>query len=276
MHKRQASRSVDLLSGFISSWLLLAGGYSGTVSEASCPTLSDTDGWTANGFVHYQPTGFTNQEMAQIGGGGGLGNWTGYNISPTQGNCSNVPFWAAPPLGQYSITTDSGIYSPDPASAAVTSIVAVNRIAISATTVFYWGALRLDSSPVWNRNGSSGYYSFVRKVMLHEAGHTMGLDHPPIQFSGQSVMNTYSGTNDSGNNIPTEVQPCDNNKVNSIPQYANNCSIGGGGGGGGGGGSEGTCAECERDDDCFECDLEAYCFIGQFYRPMRSLYTYSG
>ncbi|MFP5261796.1 MAG: hypothetical protein ACLGJB_07810 [Blastocatellia bacterium] len=45
----------------------------------------------------------------------------------------------------------------------------------------------------------------------------------------QSVMNGYSGTNDSNNFDPLEVQSCDDGAVNSIPQYT--CTIGGGGGG---------------------------------------------
>lgn len=43
-------------------------------------------------------------------------------------------------------------------------------------------------------------------------------------------MNNYSGTNDSSNNQPIEVQQCDDNSVNNILQYANNCGIGSGGG----------------------------------------------
>jgi hypothetical protein len=41
-------------------------------------------------------------------------------------------------------------------------------------------------------------------------------------------MNSYSGTNDSNNNQPSSLQPCDDATVNSIPQYT--CTIGGGGG----------------------------------------------
>lgn len=70
--------------------------------------------------------------------------------------------------------------------------------------------------------------------MLHEIGHTMGLDeiNPTQQTAQQSVMNSYSGTNDSNNNLPTTVQTCDDTSVNGEPQYAANCSGGGIGGGG--------------------------------------------
>jgi hypothetical protein len=65
--------------------------------------------------------------------------------------------------------------------------------------------------------------------MLHESGHTMGLDDAPApQVQGQTVMNVYSGTNDSGHNKPTAVQQCDDMAVNSISQYK--CTISQGGG----------------------------------------------
>jgi hypothetical protein len=83
---------------------------------------------------------------------------------------------------------------------------------------------------VWYKNGFN-YSDFVKKAMLHEAGHTMGFaDFSPLilQIAGQTVMNTYLVTNDNDNNMPTSVQSCDDRSVNSIPQYT--CSISQGGG----------------------------------------------
>jgi len=239
----RAPNGTALWLGLISSWLLCSfGNYPGTTSEASCPRLI-TSGWPANGVVYYQATGFTSLELNQIGGGGGLGNWNAHNCSPcnvTTLNCSNVLFQAAPPSGQYEIYTNTGTRPGQPWAAATTvTSSGISGIVTSATTVFYWGALN-GSTPVWSRDGSNAYYSFVRKIMLHEAGHTMGLNEPISEISGQSVMNGYSGTNDSSNVMPIEVQSCDDNSVNSIVQYANNCGIGDGGGTSGGGGG-GTC-----------------------------------
>jgi hypothetical protein len=60
--------------------------------------------------------------------------------------------------------------------------------------------------------------------MLHEAGHTMGLTEATLpQVPGQTVMNAYSGTNDSDNNQPTQVQSCDDTSVNTISQYVCPC-----------------------------------------------------
>jgi hypothetical protein len=230
MYRRQISSGIAFLLGCLACWLLLVGG---KISEANC-ALPNKKGWTANGYVYYQLTGFTSQETEQIGGAGALGNWTFNNIPGIPTNCSNVQFSAAPPSGQFTILTNSGQAPGIPAASADTVSVGSPGIVTSATTTFYWGAVRANGSPTWNRDGSSGYYSYVRKAMLHEAGHTMGLGEVNgAQTAGQTVMNSYSGTNDSGNNMPISVQPCDDNSVGSISQYANNtiaCPPPGGGG----------------------------------------------
>jgi len=223
------------------------------VSEAACPPIG-SNGWHANSVVYYQTTGFTSQELDQVGGGGGLGNWNFHNIFPLSQNCSNVYFSAAPPTGQYTISTNSGYSQLKPTAPAETASNTLSGFVVSATTTFYWGAVYSGNIPAWNRDGSPGYYSFLRKVTLHEAGHTMGLfDVSGVQqVAGQSVMNGYYGTNDVGNNMPIDVQQCDDDVVSSIPQYASNCGIGSGGGGCvnlcGGGGETRSC-----DPSCNSC-----------------------
>jgi hypothetical protein len=83
----------------------------------------------------------------------------------------------------------------------------------------------------------SGYTSIFRKVMLHELGHTMGLldvktDKTKTCFGqtqGHSVMNAICGQNDRSNNMPMNVQDCDNQQVNSETLYpagpCYNCDI---------------------------------------------------
>jgi len=59
----------------------------------------------------------------------------------------------------------------------------------------------------------------------------MGLDDSSLpEVAGQTVMNGTSGTNDSDHDGATSVQACDDNAVDSILQYAQNCGIAGGGG----------------------------------------------
>lgn len=76
------------------------------------------------------------------------------------------------------------------------------------------------------------------KAALHELGHTMGFgnaltnpDSPTSgpcgadgQVAGSTVMNAMCGANDWGNNLPTSVQPCDNQRITSVSQYQCNLS----------------------------------------------------
>lgn len=68
----------------------------------------------------------------------------------------------------------------------------------STITTFYWGA-HTPTFNVWNRNGSANYYRCVLSTMLHEAGHSMGLDEAMFPITaGDTVMNPGAGTNDAG------------------------------------------------------------------------------
>jgi len=73
--------------------------------------------------------------------------------------------------------------------------------------------------------GQTGYGTVVMKLILHEMGHLMGLDHPAVpanicdQPDGATVMNYACGINDQGNNIPTTVSACDQNAINSETIY---------------------------------------------------------
>jgi len=162
-----------------------------------------------------------------------MSNWNtnNQNHGNTQLNCSNVTFTAAPPTGAYTINAINGIYSGDHTAAAITIVnqTTAGNVCAQATTTFYWLDYDLDQNanliPVYNRDGSTSYYKFVRKVALHETGHTMGLgDVPAIaQQAGSSIMNSFNGTNDGLGNMPASVQPCDDTKIRTIPQYACNC-----------------------------------------------------
>jgi hypothetical protein len=99
----------------------------------------------------------------------------------------------------------------------------------AATTTFFWGAHDNSTPPInaWNRNGSADYYRAVLATVLHEAGHTMGLDEAVTPYTaGQTVMNPFVGINDSAHYGPTSVQDCDDDRVNTETDYRNNCLIG--------------------------------------------------
>jgi len=233
MYKQRILKAAAFLLGFSSSPLLLMGTYPGSLSEAACPQPGQNNGWYANSIVYYQATGFSNQqEVDQLGGGGALGSWNYPNtteISPLY-NCSRVYFSNQSQTGLFTITTNPGYLGSDPRAAAATALASSGYIT-HATTTFYWDARYSGSILGWNRDNSPAYYDFIRKVMLHEIGHTMGLYHlnQVNQSPFQSVMNSGGGPNDVPANMPMDPQVCDSNSVRSIPQYQSNCGIAGGG-----------------------------------------------
>lgn len=76
------------------------------------------------------------------------------------------------------------------------------------------------------------------KAALHELGHSMGFGDGQLnranptsgpcaadgQTAGSTVMNAMCGANDWGNNMPTTVQPCDNQRLAAVSQYQCNLS----------------------------------------------------
>lgn len=222
MNKGRISNSFILLLGIISSWLTFAEHF-GPIAEAACPPTYH-NGWAANSTVIYSAV-FTGTELNNVVAV--LDNWESHNS--VSGNCSNVRFSSGLSRG-YTIYSDPGQRPGDPTAVAYTTIDGYSfNVVTSAITIFYWGAKRFNGSPAWSRNGTPDYFRFILSTMLHEAGHTMGLDDAADpQVSGQSVMNAYSGTNDSGHFGPTSVQSCDDGSINTISQYR--CSISQGGG----------------------------------------------
>lgn len=52
---------------------------------------------------------------------------------------------------------------------------------------------------------SSGFGTVFMKAVMHEIGHTMGLNHPSPQVPGASIMNTPNMVNDNNNRVPTDI-----------------------------------------------------------------------
>jgi hypothetical protein len=89
MNNRWLSKIAAFFFGVLSSWLLVAGYYPGSVVEASCPTFPRS-GWARNIGVYYNtPAGhFTPTELSNIQTA--ISEWSIHNV--WGGNCSNVPF----------------------------------------------------------------------------------------------------------------------------------------------------------------------------------------
>jgi Matrixin len=66
--------------------------------------------------------------------------------------------------------------------------------------------------------------NFYKKAILHEVGHSMGLEHPtPTQIQNNSVMNTTYGSLSAYDNTPDSIKPCDHKSVNQNPQCPQSC-----------------------------------------------------
>jgi hypothetical protein len=213
---RKSEAGSSFLLGLICSWLLV-GGYPMTVSaDSACPDLAPFQGWLPNSTVSYFITGgLDGAELNQVESA--FNKWSTHN---TFVNCSKVTFYSGFP-SQHTISTFNGFYGPHHEAAAVTNIATVSGHTASAITTLYWGAVFPGTTiTVWNRNASFDYYRYLLGVTLHEVGHTMGLAHPPVEVPGFSAMNNGVGQNDSAHYHATDVQGCDDLKINEESHVA--------------------------------------------------------
>jgi hypothetical protein len=172
-----------------------------------CPTQEpETVGWprtpnTATTVKYYIDTTFNLTQRSQIESA--FNKWT----AASQATCLKINFVPATNGLAANITvqlTEKG--------GTHTELDASNpqRILTEANTFF-------DSNDFDPQQ--PGYSTAFLKGMLHEIGHTMGLnDTSSSNPDGRSVMNRRSGINDQGNSNPTEVQPCDIQSVNQNPR----------------------------------------------------------
>lgn len=139
-------------------------------------------------------------------------------------NSSNVGFYIGGTNGPFRVyayqVNYPGVAFEDPGKAAYTTVAlygGTRQIAFVSTDL-YFGSISSDGGyPVYDQ-GAGNYHTFIKKVMLHEIGHTMDLDEQTVivgaqcagQIAGESVMNYQCGTNDMANNIPVIVTSCDN------------------------------------------------------------------
>jgi hypothetical protein len=97
---------------------------------------------------------------------------------------------------------------------------------VAASLTYNQSAVFAGTSTLIADPNQPGYDTFFVKITLHEVGHTMGLDHPPVpngnacnQPDGASVMNYICNVNDRSNNMPLRVTECDQSTLNSLPRY---------------------------------------------------------
>jgi hypothetical protein len=101
-----------------------------------------------------------------------------------------------------------------------------NVTIVHARTTYYVSETYSNSNnqPVYDPSDTANYATMLKKVTLHEIGHTMGLNHPTDtdtdhicdETDGATVMNGICGTNDSDGNAPTTIQACDVSNLDGL------------------------------------------------------------
>ncbi len=213
-----------------------------TVASSGCPPLnSNVKGWPKNTTIYFDVSDLIGTQQTQARSA--FQKWTDAN---TNNNTSGVRFVEKGP------NTPAATFTVKRGHVAGSN-AAQSDITTNANGIVTGAIVNIDVYDFAKTNpGQSGYDNIFLKIMLHEIGHTMGLDDIPIPnpnsscggySSGKSVMNAACGVNDNGGNLPTKVKDCDNNTVKTNSIYAGSGGGSGGTGGGdtGGGGNPPQC-----------------------------------
>jgi hypothetical protein len=201
--------------------LLLALGGASTTYAQGCPTLfSPNRGWAQSAIARYAFTGnFTEEQKRQIRAA--AAEWSRANSI----NNSKVSFVEDTTGQNFNLEFKAGALTPGNPAAFNATYNGATLTIISATITYdpnntFPGSNTLVADP-----GRPGYDTVVMKLVMHEIGHLMGLDHPVVpanicdQPDGATTLNYACNINDQGNNIPTTIPLCDQNAINSESIY---------------------------------------------------------
>jgi hypothetical protein len=171
---------------------------------SGCPGRElETDGWALNTTVKYRFTlspdnsfSFSGDAKAQMRAAFGLWNAENDPINNPNSNCSGIRF----------IEDNDDENAPIQITPFDTGGV---RTGLANSIGGTLGSADIEINVLHPDATNPNFYG---KAILHEIGHTMGLDDAPApQVSGRSVMNNgYSITPDS-------IQPCDRQTINRCP-----------------------------------------------------------
>ncbi|HEX8890162.1 MAG TPA: DUF4214 domain-containing protein [Pyrinomonadaceae bacterium] len=188
-------------------------------AQAQCPAITN-HGWPQNAIVRYTiDNTYNDEQKRQVRAA--ADEWNRANlinnskvsfVEDTTGQNFTLQFLIGP-LAQGNPAVFNGTFD------GTTGTVKTGTITYDPNNTFP-GSNTLIADP-----SQPGYSTIVMKLLLHEMGHLMGLDHPSVpadpcdQPDGATVMNFACGINDNGNNIPTTVSSCDQNTINSETIY---------------------------------------------------------
>lgn len=198
-------------------------------SQTGCPPgNAQTKGWATGSTVTFSFAGFTTAEENAI-----KDAFAEWNKTTT---AKDVTFQFTTDTSNSKILIVPGRASGRPASTGYVNDS--SGFATSANMVIDINNLDAPAGQQFFDKTLGNYLTALKKVVMHEIGHTMGEGEEPAsttpgatcggQTAGNTLMNGMCGTNDSANNLPTAPTQCDKNTIAAV--------VGGGGGGGGGGG----------------------------------------
>lgn len=215
------------------------------IGAQTCTALSgDVPAWPRGSTVYIDLSNLNTEQRRQVTLA--VQSWNQAN----QNNGSYVSFSFGPPLTptSFRLTFQMGQTQTDPQTGqrpaaqidrtgGVDGQGNLNRATITFDTSVQQPDANGNSAQALDETVSSDAFT---KAALHEMGHSMGFGEGmtpgggtatpsnPCGAAGQvqrsTVMNGLCGANDWGGNMPTSVQPCDNQKIPSVNQYQCNLS----------------------------------------------------
>jgi hypothetical protein len=198
--------------------LLLALGATSS-APAQCPVITN-HGWPQGSIIRYVfASGFTNEQQRQIRAA--ASEWSRANSL----NNSKVSFVEDTTGQNFALTFQTGALPQGNPAVFNATYDAATGLIKTATITYDPNNTFPGSSVLVADPAQPGYGTIVMKLVLHEMGHLMGLDHPAVpvnvcdQPDGATTLNYACGINDQGNNIPTTVPACDQNSINSESIY---------------------------------------------------------
>jgi hypothetical protein len=184
---------------------------------AQCPSETNTH-WNQYSFVYFSLGNIdpNSAEGKQI-----VAASVAWNNADVNNNNSGVVFYQANAQNPAVVTFNNGTTATGVAGVttfgpAPGGVLQSATITIGANTLDSNGHLIYDAS-------KAGYSTAFQKNAEHEFGHTMGLSDVSgtSQVPGDTVMNQFLGTNDSGGNVALNpgTDVCDSHSVNSSTTF---------------------------------------------------------
>lgn len=161
--------------------------------------------WEQHSTVYFQFDPATTNSTLRTLGGFAFEAWTNFLSGPTR---LNVRFVSANGQREPNITIRV-------ASLSGNNVGREREVAFrNDTKTLVKAEIEIDLSKF--SLADPGYQEAIEKTLMHEIGHTLGLDHPTEPEQHGSIMNNLSGTNDAGGWAPASPTGCDRDRIHQF------------------------------------------------------------